>query len=616
MVIKNLKKIIENLLTKRIIWFIITTTSVPDKSKSRNGEIHLTQQEYYDLQTLYEKEGQAVSTSIANVLRGTNYIDRSMLIAASYVLFMANNNSVDLNSIESFCDSVNVDEDRKAFIESCVGETWQMVAGQRYRYNNDVLKSIIVFHEDREARFATEGKTPTAISRLACKLFGFNDKEEIADFGLGSGAFTIEAFLSNPTLRFYGIEINASAKEIASIRLEVLGCLITLEHGNILDLDSVSHQYQFIFSNYPFGLRLREIGFDRNQLLQKITQKAPEFTKGVSSDWLFNAAIVECLKENGKGIAVMTNGSTWNTMDKAARQYFIKNGYLEAVIALPEKLFDNTNIPTTMVVLSKNNKQTMLIDATGMCDKGRRFNTFTDKQIEQIVFATTHETSNSRFVSQTDLIENDCVINPTRYLTEDIVVENGVPFDSIIKSITRGAPLRASELDNMVSEHPTDYQYLMLSNIQYGQIDEDLPYIKGIQDNQKRYCLKNHALILSKNGAPFKIAVAEVQPGRTILANGNLYIIEIDEEKADPYFVKVFLDSEKGKALLNSISVGATIPNIGVEALRRIPIPQIPLEEQHAFAKQYLAKADEIALYRRKLKKAYEELNHIFDNKE
>jgi type I restriction enzyme M protein len=128
--------------------------------------------------------------------------------------------------------------------------------------------------------------------------------------------------------------------------------------------------------------------------------------------------------------------------------------------------------------------------------------------------------------------------------------------------------------------------------------------------------LKNHDLILSKNGAPFKIAVAEVQPGKTILANGNLYIIEIDEEKADPFFVKAFLESEKGAALLKSITVGAAIPNIGVEALKKLPIPNVPLEEQHELATKYLAKVDEITLYQRKLQKAYEELAHIYDSKE
>lgn len=576
----------------------------------------MTRQEYNELQNLYEKEGQVVSWNIANVLRGPALVNRSTMVAAAYVLLTLNDESAVADTFEEFCDYIDADEDRKAFLESSLGEIWYMVVGQRFRYSSNALKSIILFAEDRNVRFAPEEKTPASLSRLAYRLLGAADGDEIADFGIGSASFAVEAYLSNPTHSIYGIEINASVKEISSIRLEVLGCKYTLEHGNIFDMDSNERRFQYIFSNYPFGLRIKELGFDRNRLFQRIAYKMPEITRGISSDWFFNTAIVECLKVDGKGIAIMTNGSTWNTLDKSVRKYFVDNGYLEAVIALPERMFEGTNISTTMVVLSKGRNRTMLVDATSLCEKGRRFNTFTDEQIERIVYAVTNETSSSRYVLHSELADNDYVINPTRYLTEDIVIENGVPFESLIKSITRGAPLKASELDEMVSEEPTDYQYLMLSNVQHGQIDTELPYIKEIQESQKKYCLKNHSLILSKNGAPFKIAVAEVMPGKTILANGNLYIIDIDEEKADPYFVKAFLESEKGTALLKSIAVGATIPNIGVEALRRILVPLVPLEEQHAVANRYLAQVDEIALLERKLQKAYEKLGHIFDDKE
>ena len=576
----------------------------------------MTYQEYNDLQALYEKEGQTVSWSIANVLRGTGYINRTTLIVTAYILLMATDTAISLDSIETFCSSVNASEDRKAFIESCLDDTWQMVAGQRNRYNGNILKSIILFSEDRDLRINGENKTPSSISRLAYKLFALSDNDAITDFCFGSGAFITEAYLCNPSLKISGIEINASNKEITAIQLEIMGCDPKLEHGNIFDLDPDTHKYDHIFSNYPFGLRLREIGFDRYKLLQKIAQNSDAFSKSISSDWFFNASIIECLKENGRAVAIMTNGSTWNTLDKPARKYFIENGYIEAIIALPEKMSESINMPTTMIILSRNNKRTMLVDATELCEKGRRFNTFTDDQIEQIADAAKRETAYSKYVTQEELAYNDYVINPIRYLTEDIVVENGVPFSTIIKSITRGAPIKASELDEMVSEEPTDYQYLMLANIQHGQIDSELPYIKSIQDNQKKYCLKNHSLILSKNGAPFKVAVAEIQPGKSILANGNLFIIEIDEEKADPYFIKAFLESEKGIAILKSITVGATIPNIGVESLKKIKVPQLPLEQQREVAARYLAKIDEIALYKRKLQKAYEELRHIYDNKE
>ena len=70
----------------------------------------MTQQEYFELQAMYDKEGQSVSWSIANVLRGTNYIDRSTLIAAAYVLLMANDDTIDTSSIDAFCKSGLLEE--------------------------------------------------------------------------------------------------------------------------------------------------------------------------------------------------------------------------------------------------------------------------------------------------------------------------------------------------------------------------------------------------------------------------------------------------------------------------------------------------------------------------
>ena len=216
----------------------------------------MTQQEYIELQATYEKEGQSVSGLITNVLRGRGYIDRSTMMAATYVLYMASDERVNVDSLNSFCDSMNVDAERRSFFDTSIGDDWQMVVGQRYRYNANVLKSIILFYEDRDMRFGDDGKTPVSISRLANKLFDLKDNDEIADFGIGSAAFTIETYLNNPSLSFYGIDLNGSTKAITSIRLEVLGCNATLEHGNFLDLDAGTHQFQHIFSNYPFGLRI------------------------------------------------------------------------------------------------------------------------------------------------------------------------------------------------------------------------------------------------------------------------------------------------------------------------------------------------------------------------
>ena len=153
----------------------------------------------------------------------------------------------------------------------------------------------------------------------------------------------------------------------------------------------------------------------------------------------------------------------------------------------------------------------------------------------------------------------------------------------------------------------------MLGNIHDGIIDEELPYLSVIEKNLERYCLKRNNLILSKNGYPFKLAIANPKEGQLILANGNLFIIEIDEEKANPYYLKAFFESEQGVAALKSIVVGATIPNIGVESLKSLLIPIPSLEEQYRIAEKYQATQDEIKVLKLRLAKAVDRLYHIFD---
>ena len=153
----------------------------------------------------------------------------------------------------------------------------------------------------------------------------------------------------------------------------------------------------------------------------------------------------------------------------------------------------------------------------------------------------------------------------------------------------------------------------MLANIKNGLIDKELPYLKSIDKKNDKYCLSNHCLILSKNGYPYKIAVAEVKEGQRILGNGNLYIIELDEEKADPYYLAALFGSEQGTAALKSITVGATIPNIGVEQLTKLVIPIPPIEKQKEIADKYKTVKDEITMLQLKLEKAKNRMAHIIE---
>ena len=294
-----------------------------------------------------------------------------------------------------------------------------------------------------------------------------------------------------------------------------------------------------------------------------------------------------------------------------------EDGLVEMVIALPSRIYDGMGVATSMIVFSHGNTRTMMVDATEACEKGRRMNVITDDYISRILEACEHESSISRFVDYMEIEQNDYNLSPGVYLDpQEEEIENGVELGSLV-TITRGAQVQASVLDEMASATETDTQYLMLANVQNGIIDDELPFLTEIDGKLEKYLLKNNDLILSKNGAPFKIAVAEIEKGRKILANGNMYIITVTDSRIDPYYLKAYLESEKGSAALKKITVGTTIPSLGVEQLKKLIIPLPPQEEQYRIkniADEYRACISELKLLQRKTAKVLDRMAHIYDS--
>lgn len=474
--------------------------------------------------------------------------------------------------------------------------------------------ALFIPFEDMMLDFAA-WSTPASVSDLAMAILGIRNSDKVADICCGVGGFLISASERVPEASYSGFDVNTDCHVIASLRNELLGRNINFSLINVFDLvfdDSEEKKFSKIFSNYPLGLSMRFLGDGKN-LPERLEKKYPWVTKTISTDWIFNSMICDLLDEDGKAVVIMANGSLWNATDKAVRKHFIDNGLIEAVIGMPRPILPYTNVATSMIVFSRGNEYVRIIDASEWAQTGRRTNSFSQENIESIMEAISKDGNHSCLVPVEDLADNDYKLNVERYLVGKLHFEKGKPFYSVIKRITRGAPCNAKELDEMSSEIPTNIQYLMLANIKKGQIDSDLPYLKSLDSKYEKYCVKTNNLILSKNGFPYKVAIPTVDEGKQILANGNLYIIEIDEEKANPYYLKAFFESEEGIAALKSITVGTAQLNIGVEDLKNLEIPIPSLEEQNKVALKYLAKLDEIKILYMSLEKAEDELSNIFN---
>ena len=531
--------------------------------------------------------------------------------ALAYVLFLAKQKGFESKGdpIDFIKDEVE-DEQIMHFIRNAIAFGWDDLFSLYNQFDTNTLKAFLLYGNFNDMKYYSDSTTPNSICQIAVHILNIKPRDTVADFGTGIGTFLVEAFQECPDAIYFGNEINTTSKSIAYIRAKLLNNISVVQEDMF-----EGHQnrtFDKIFSNYPFGMRIKDLrgGLD---YLERFGKKYPDLSKATSSDWIFNTLIANSLTENGKAVAIMTNGSTWNSIDRPIREFFIRKGLIECVIALPEKLFTNTSIATSMVVFSSGNKAIRMIDASDLCDRGRRQNTITNIHVNEIIDWYKNNSEKSKLVSIEEVKNEEYVLSPVRFIREKIQLKNAVPFHKVIKRITRGAPLKASELDNLISTEPTEIQYLMLNNINNGIISNDLPYLKELDGRYEKYLIKAGDLILSKNGYPFKVAVAQTKPGRKILANGNLYIIELLQDKVNPYYLKAFFESEQGVASLKSIAVGAAIPNIAVESLKNLLIPLDNISKQNDIADEYQILLDEIAVLRFKIEKASNSLRNIFN---
>lgn len=564
-----------------------------------------------------QKDAAQLSWEIANALRSTEKSSRCNVSLAAYLLYRVSQDrhllEMDLQDILN--QTIKTHENIYYMaIEHFSDETWKRLLQFEKKYSPEQFAlAALVNYVEKDVKETMY--TPDSILKLVHKLLNVQPNDRVADICCGSGSYLVSAALEENRASYFGYELNAENSTIAQMRSELMDANIQVnlcDAFNLVMKDNSGEKFDKIFSNYPFGLRQKNLGAGADYVKQ-LSERYPGISKATSSDWVFNSLLCDLLTENGKAIGIMTNGSTWNSIDIPIRKYFVENRMIESVIALPDRMFVSTHIPTTLIVFSHNNDRVRMIDATNICHSGRRLNEFSDTDIANIIEALSVDSEYSKEISIEELRVNEYSLSLSRYVEEGLKFSNGVPFGNVIKRITRGASCTARQLDEMVSESVTNMQYLMLANIQDGIIDDKLPYLSSIDSKYEKYCLKNNSLILSKNGYPYKVAVASVKEGQRILANGNLYIIELDEEKANPYYIKAFFESEQGNAVLRSITVGGVIPNIGINKLQQVEIPIPSMAEQERIAQKYQATLDEISVLKLRLKKAINKLHHIVD---
>lgn len=559
----------------------------------------MTKEEYKELTSLKHILGRTLAYEILDPIM--EQTDAQMLaVPMAYVLLKHLENGADISSPEAFVESLGISDEKEkkrklSFYKGLMERVWNVVTEAPARSRTlsgdkkmaiKALKTMVLFY-DFEKTKKDYSSMPDSIAELAIRILDLKEDDRVCEYCTGRGTFSALASLKEPKAAYTGIEKDGYKCEITSIRVEVSGGRIDMIEGDMFE-QKPEKLFTKAFINYDFAKRKTSIKPDRayeGSLLETVNNTEIKF-----ADWQFIANVIDGLEDGGKAVVVTNNGSLNNRYDKEVREIFINRGYIEAVIALPEKLFDNTMIPVTLLVLTKRNasdeapKTVKMVEASGFCENARFTNIITDENVDEIIHALNEDTDFGR-VPIDKIKEKDFVLAVDKYLDKKVSLSNSREFGDFIVNIKRGTPMKAEEL-KAIETKDSGCEYLAIGNIVDGYIDHDS--VKHIKPDAKlaNYQINDGDLIISKGGKPFKIAVADVPEGSQVIASGNLYVIEIDKNKGVPYFFKAFLESDKGQKLLDGAAVGSVISMISAEAIRKLSVPDYPIYEQQKIANE------------------------------
>lgn len=424
--------------------------------------------------------------------------------------------------------------------------------------------------------------TPKGIIDLSLSILSVKNDDVLLDIGSGYGTTLLSG--SQYTNNLVGLEINRDNVLVSKLLTDLFKIDANIKLSDALINDNNQFKANKVFVNTPLGLRMSSDRLD-NILREKFkNSKYKNLVKAYDLSWLFALDILENT-DYEKFVMVVAGGSLFNVRESEIRKNLILEGKIESVIALPGSLLYGTTIPVYLIVFSHNNKTIRMVDAQELYYEDKFMNVITKVQIDEIVNSLNNDSKISNSVTIEELEKEEFSLMPHLYSAQEFEFKSYVELGKVVKSINRGSTINKSDLENLTSEVPTDNQYLMLQNFQDGFIEGQLPYLKEIDKKLEKFTIKNGSLIISRI-SPFKIGIID-NLKTNVIANGNLYVIEVDEKVINKDYLAAYLQSQTGMNEMERYMKGAAMKTISIPDLQKVRIPDFSLEKQLSIGEEF-----------------------------
>ena len=500
-------------------------------------------------------------------------------LSKTFKLVKQNLTEIEESCGKEFIEVINYcikDFDRYVSSKSLLGEALLILNELTTEEISDFIINDATYVGERD-----DFSSPKNLMDLVISLLNNNENQSWFDLGCGNGDFLIELAKRIKNVKCYGEDINTDCQLLSKIRLYFAGAKADIKERNIL-LSQYDEIADVAYANTPFMMRLSKGESDYNNFNKYVGILKPS----QNADWIFADRLLQCIKD--RGIILMTEASLMNINDIEQRKNVIEQNLVEGIIKLPANLFIYTGISVSVVIFNKHkiNKEIKFLDATKMCNVGRRLS---ELKVEEIFEAYNSEAGVIK-VDYDSVSKDDYSLNVKRYLdVNDITLENETILETVVEEIFRGVQIPASTIDEnaMVEEGEEVYKLISVGDMQNGSFDIDSLQVIKNDGKYDRYLVKNGDVLVSSKSTKIKTAIVENPDNQKLVATGSILVIRCDQEKINPIYLKSFFDSNNGSKILESIQSGTVIMSINESALMKMRISLVDRSIQDEIAEKF-----------------------------
>src|SRR5699024_10774518 len=329
------------------------------------------------------------------------------------------------------------------------------VLGDAYEY---LIGQFAMESGKKAGEFYTPRQVSEVMAQIVAKSSNINS---IYDPTVGSGSLllTVRNHLNKDDqklLNYYGQEKNTATYNLTRMNLLLHGVRpenMTIRNGDTLQEDwpedperpSDGVQFDAVVMNPPYSVKnWNQADLKVSDPRFEIAGVLPPNSKG---DYAFLLHGLYHLGQQGTMAIVLPHGVLFRGgAEGQIRQRLLDKNYIDTIIGLPDKLFTNTGIPVTVIILKKNrelNDPVLMIDASHTFTKEGKQNVLREKDIAKIV--DTYMTRNnvkgySHLAKREEIIENEYNLNIPRYIESideeipedvDAHLYGGIPYKNI-----------------------------------------------------------------------------------------------------------------------------------------------------------------------------------------